>query len=1551
MSTLIFSFKITVCFLVYFYTGSNGATLLGVGGAPGGSLDTKGLSFDIKKEDQSLTKITGKAISVELERLDIKTSNGLLSFLPNSIDYKKNDATWKTTYHEERQEFKKNDNLLLQITASERLNRYDWMWNGNGYFKDIILENVIPTVGDWKDKDKSEKLDSSLGKVITNYCLAERKIAGRDLSICTNPEYFSSRYTLLQLLEYMSRIYLTNTETTFTQSEKFNELLKKLQGESSKVGADQGKKEPNFALTDVQYYLLSNTTASQAKQLTTLDTSLAQLLLSSQEERLGRIDSLSSLNDSLIETKKILSNQLRTLENEAKTQMMIELQSINGTLGVLQKEVSSLSLSVSQTEQLRSQRTNAFDKKFDDLLQKTVPNLISSELVILNQTFSDELKAKKNYFLQLNEETSLKLEKRVTESISLLEENKILPLEKQFNETLSYSLKEMNISLNILRQEYQTILYNETIPSIQQNLEKLATELKDANESSSNFKLIVENYQQLQTSSLITLEDKFNHSSRSLQENLQNLKEEFVPTLLTRYQESFALKLQAERNHSNELTNNISLAIANSNSIFAKIIHEVNQSQSDKLDRFVSTAFVPFQQQIQLNLSDFSQEWKTIAEKESLAWRKQFEQLENTNFFNQTIVSQSFQEQLQDLGSRWNKTIELKSSQTKELFEFSSNQIEFLKERLANQTAEMNDGLNRLSTATNQSLEEWKKTSATELSELNESLLFKQDNLKTSFEKLLDSQQQWTAGNFSQLTSMHDQLNNSLATATEKQDVSLQSLNESLTQSLSILNESQSRDLSKTATRFLLQVALLNISFQDELKRINDSFDSSAHEHLHLFSFVNQSIDAWNRSLLVEKDSTEKNIFSLNQSLSKDLFMLKQDLSEKTETELQKTHQTMNDGFNAVNHSLIVLKEEQSSNFNRLSTSFSQSVETLNVSFTEREVSNQLQLNNRITDLNQTQSKRMDVFSNDLVLLRFSLNDSHSELQRKTGELSLLISASQQQSNSNFSNILTIVQNQSDHWHSRFSSFYENDYLKNQSTLQNLLLQENRDNSNNFQQINKKLLDLTDNQTKSADRWQQLLITESNSLGKQLNKTQDFIISVQLDYQQQFNNFNESFQRSFLSFDDSSSRKFAAFLEDTRKMRDTHEKSLNVSVETLSRNLFSFSKEMKENQSSFQNSLQLTFKELENFEKSFQQSLLQNLSFSLERQQLISEKNFNHLSSQLQQSKDLQSLQNEKQDKALQEMKIDSQQRFHSLETEKLSNVHKELSEIQKKQTSLHESSFISSFQLSQLSNHSEKLQKELETMKDRSITVNQQIDRLAQESSFNQTMTNFQLTQLQLEHQKLHSNYQNLSTSVSSSFKGMEREVQEIQKNLSLTASHQQLYEKSFSHLENKVSNDLMTKIHQQDLKLQETSTKLSVVESQLVSVKGLDQTMKELSSSVGKDQIRLTDLTSTVENYRQNNDLAMKAVQQTLEKQNEQNQQQFKTVEKTVSSLETANKLNERIMELIMKDDQKKPTSPAVSTESVAAVEARLLGFYEKEQTRLNQVIEKQQTKLTDC
>lgn len=524
---------------------------VGVGGGGGGGLP-KDISFELNTDDKSATKVVGFGIGVDVNTLDIATSGGHLRFTPNSVEFNIGNTKWTSIITATDASYYSNEKLLFQLfndgnavsfNSAVSVNDLVLKLNGqNDILVNLCVADIITTV--------SPTLTPAMETKLRHDC--EEKHRKSKLSL-----------SMIQVLELVGK----NVFQAAKGIDQSNILTSKASG---------GLNNLNRTLTA--------TMDSVNSKISTWGSTVEQMMASVTEVRGKMTDNAAALaiyKDSVKSELQFFSEKLINVNSSA-------IEALDYLNTSMRTALDQHSMGMSQ------------------FMEKTMIDM-NSNISMLNNTLSHWIESTPRLIHDTETALLSVLNTNVTRAINDVEEFVIAQVS---NVSVAFIelLNQLDVNVSTLTTSIETIKndFNVSIEDLTQdtilNIREYATAmdavamiLNSSIQESSNST----NNHFLQINS--SLEQLFNHSDRhSVALLSESQSRELLTANVTRWVSSFNNEfvnttnhmnaLEGELNQSivrldatindqvNQLSQNISLVMARTNSILANAISDVNSS-------------------------------------------------------------------------------------------------------------------------------------------------------------------------------------------------------------------------------------------------------------------------------------------------------------------------------------------------------------------------------------------------------------------------------------------------------------------------------------------------------------------------------------------------------------------------------------------------------------------------------------------------------------------------------------------------------------------------------------------------------------------------------------------------------------------------------------------------------------------------------------------------------------------------------------------------------------------------------------------------------------
>ncbi|RYG70323.1 hypothetical protein EON64_00445 [archaeon] len=493
--------------------------------------------------------------------MDISVSHGLMSLSRSGLNFTRGQGKWRTEYFDERMEITRNNHSILQFIASDRLDLYNLKCNGIGYFPDIVLDKTL------------------LQPIIVAYCKAERKALGRskrDIDACSS-DTSKLHLSNAQLFEQVGKILLSITEASHTSAEEVHNRLKGSYEDAVKTVVEEFNNELSTVKESHTEFL-----AWQEKQREALNS------MSNVEEVVQNFKEQLTSNLIFVEERQ---EDLFTQVNELRVFTALNLSDVEVRLSELVN--NTLPLLVDATKNLTAELV---DSKLDPVVADT----IRVESIVNGSLASISTLNARQHSMQRETNSSLGLlESAIVILNSTIMENYIDIIDSitTINQSLSFLGRTMEEDVES-KLTNLTMLINHTTSDLlslaaQQN--KSHTLVSDSITALNN--LVHSNIEELRNFTFEGLDWAMNltaanhtHVLRVIDSVNASLQIR-ADTLMNTTQDLYRMvELSSGRNQEqlSEAVNNISMSIAHSNSIFAKVVKELNSTLAVLNDNHVA---------------------------------------------------------------------------------------------------------------------------------------------------------------------------------------------------------------------------------------------------------------------------------------------------------------------------------------------------------------------------------------------------------------------------------------------------------------------------------------------------------------------------------------------------------------------------------------------------------------------------------------------------------------------------------------------------------------------------------------------------------------------------------------------------------------------------------------------------------------------------------------------------------------------------------------------------------------------------------------------------
>lgn len=599
---------------------ANGAlpAFLGVGGkGGGGGASLTGASFQFMPQDpvySGISSVSGKALQVELEKLVIAVSHGALSYSPQGVNFTRGHGHWTTEMFDERMDVKRNGHPVIQMTASERLDMYTFRYHGMGQFHDVLLEKAV------------------VAPVASSLCVADRKSAGlskREADMCTH-DTARQHMTLSQMLEQVAKILLALSDSSATQSEQLQRRLKDSYEEVVKsIKAQLEDQLAGLRRSHESYDAWQAQQKESMKDLTATNDLIEQtrLALSSsiqlvEEKQADILASLTRVSDYILGNTTALSANLTSQWSASMEQLAraahSQAEEWAAQSNHAASELSRLSASLVKSEDaLRglNQSSEAWRASAEErlsLLQESIAHAnhsLYSDLSRVHTELMDALNASQSFLRQHFTQSHQEEQALVREALATLASNvsSTFTLQGESLDGLLASLRAVNLSLSASIADAQ----NTSVESLQRVAES-ATE---------NANLL---------SALIL------YTNQTLSENVTALQSSIVSLRTALSELDVETKSQLE-----VALNNVSVSLANSNSIFAKVLRELNASHAQLFENYMDFHHVVVPRLIAESAAAVESGWREAVRNQSMQWTEELSALRLETQTNSTELQRA----------------------------------------------------------------------------------------------------------------------------------------------------------------------------------------------------------------------------------------------------------------------------------------------------------------------------------------------------------------------------------------------------------------------------------------------------------------------------------------------------------------------------------------------------------------------------------------------------------------------------------------------------------------------------------------------------------------------------------------------------------------------------------------------------------------------------------------------------------------------------------------------------------------------------------------------
>jgi hypothetical protein len=1534
------------------------ATLLGLNGNPSGGIDLKGLSFTIDKDttnnEHGLTKISGKGLLVEVDRLDFRTNYGFLSFLPNSLEfYRSKDHRWATILNDERIEYRKNNILLLQQTASERSNRYEWQFYGTGSFRDIYLDFTSYGVG---RKDvavaggatvgNEEGALSPLKKVMQSFCIIERKALGRDSSMCSRPEFLSVHYSLIQIFEYIGKVQTSFYDSYTTAYEKLDERTKRMSDDNSmKVSVKPGE----AFMTEKDYYLHSNNTQQAHQQRVALLNESIGFLFGMNSENSKKYDGMFLFYNQSVEALSLrLDNQSASLETRIKESIQKDQLSLHQQyLTVLEENITTIRQSFEQSESQWNSSLLTLEESLRDLLLSSTQQLLSSELQTLNRSLDTRFNEERNNASFSLIEARRDLEEMISANFSLFTKAMIVPLQHQTKDLLNTHFSALNSSFFALSDQFSSFS-SQKLPSLDNDITQLAIALTAVNQTLENQLSLLSHELSAQrsdfSSNLSTIESHWNSSLLALQEDFlyfqQNIFQLSLYNLTSNWKDAFTSHI----NTTNEVINNISIALAHSNSIFARVINEVNTTLQAKINSFINQQFLPFQLEIRNNLTSTSQFLEEKMNDSLLRLSNDLEVIHQESFRNLTIYQQEVENDRKEDKLSWNSTFSMFDLATKELFSDFFQQITSLQDRMAEKSTEYDNLFQVERSYTNKSLQQLRSETGDWINALNDSLSLQLHQAYQDLKADLTLQNESQTEQFQQLSQQYDDLSQTLQTNQNENQDTFSSLKTSLLSYIQEINETTHFNHLRDHNRLLLSVALLNITQQDNHQVLNNSLQDLVNQLFSLSMSTNESFLLSNQSSEARIVELRNQINDLNDSLTTDYLTGDQRLADWVErrfTTMEDSHQERTNNLALalaqINNDVILNSRVIETSLQRNISFIEETIKAVISDLSSQQQNDHLLLSNRFNDYRMETNTSFTQLSDNLTNINHQIENVSLNLSKDLLDLRI-------QSYDNLTTLSSVLETKHEKLSKDFHFFEKNIYQINMKEFTNQLVTMNDSHSETFSTIQQQLqnhLSLQSNLKKNLTNDLEIINSEFFTKNSQLFHQ---IISV-----------NSSLTALSQDLSVNLSSSMTTLTEQLKTQKDQLSSLIDHQIASLSSSYQSdfnrFSSQVSSdiafiNETVFSQgvamdrSIAIVNVTMMNQQLDFEDSFQRKINHSLEKQQILIEKNYELFSNQLQNEKESRLLAQGQQEKAMKLMKEEIQMKLSTLENDRLSPLSSAMDALTSDFSSIKSEQLLQSYQLNILNNQSEEIKQENLNLKEKNDNFSNKLHFLEKEQSFFSSSIANQFSYL--------SNH--IFNRTENKLEHLSSEITVFSRDLSSSLTSIDRLNDRYQIMSDRLDKDLSSRLVSMENQFSQHRNDLSLQLQSFLSLQRYQEDSQQLSLKYENALMQIKEISNSGQLSQSETKNLFQLYKDSFQNQLQQCQTQYHDLLSKITQLEQKAEVNDKLIQFFT-DRKVLPSSTSIddgsSTQSNSN-DAKVIDMYEKEQIRLNAIIEKQQNQI---
>eukprot|EP01031_Cornospumella_fuschlensis_P040082 gene40082-48844_t len=537
-TAIILLFALTVCHA--------GPTLLGIGRGSGSGINLAGASFELNPAHPAyggISAVTGKTLHLDLEKLDISVSHGLMSLSRNGVNFTRGMGKWRTEYFDERMEITRNNLSILQIIASDRLDLYNFKYNGIGFFSDVILDKTL------------------LQPTIVAYCKAERKALGRgkrDVESC-NSDTAKMHLSSAQLFDQVAKVLGAITDASHTSTEEVHNRLKGSYEDAVKAVVNEFNSELS--------------TVKEARST----------FLEWQEKQREALNSMSNVEEVVHAFKKQLTSNLLFVE-ERQEEIFAKISELTLSTASNFSEVEvHLSEVVNNTIPLLVEATkNSTVEIVDSKLDPVIADIVRIEIILNGSLKSLSALNEHQHAMQRETNSSLGLIHSSLDTLNAtVVENyadavaaiatinqSMIALGRAVEEDVEATLANLTSQINSTNSDLLSLatLHNKSHTLVSESISNLNSQVHYSLAELRNFTLESLDWVVSMASSNYS---ELVHGLDAVNASLQARADSLLNTTQALYALVNASSGKSQE-QLNEAVNNISISIAHSNSIFAK---------------------------------------------------------------------------------------------------------------------------------------------------------------------------------------------------------------------------------------------------------------------------------------------------------------------------------------------------------------------------------------------------------------------------------------------------------------------------------------------------------------------------------------------------------------------------------------------------------------------------------------------------------------------------------------------------------------------------------------------------------------------------------------------------------------------------------------------------------------------------------------------------------------------------------------------------------------------------------------------------------------------